>query len=141
MEPVVVEIGPVQVHAYSVCMVAAVAVGGWLTYREAERRMRLTDETLMIGSIGLVGGVLGAKLSMLVFLGPAEFWRLLRRSPSRARRWTGALLRPGRSDGTAPPRRSNQLPRRRRVTRASPAPCTAAACAPGWTVSICGCIP
>ena len=92
MEPVVVEIGPVQVHAYSVCMVAAVAVGGWLTYREAERRMRLTDETLMVGSIGLVGGVLGAKLSMLVFLGPAEFWRLLPTIPFQGAALTGALI-------------------------------------------------
>jgi phosphatidylglycerol:prolipoprotein diacylglycerol transferase len=92
LEPVVVDIGPVQVHAYTVCMVTAVAVGGWLTYREAERRMRLTDETLMVGSIGLVGGVLGAKLSMLAFLGPAEFWRLLPTIPFQGAALTGALI-------------------------------------------------
>ena len=73
MRPILFSIGPVEVHSYTVCMLAAVLVDGWLTYREAQRRGRLTDSTLMIGSVGLVGGVLGAKLSMLVFLGPAEF--------------------------------------------------------------------
>jgi hypothetical protein len=56
-------------------MLAAVIIGGWLTYRETERRGRLNDDTLMVGSKGLVGGVIGAKLSMVVFLGPVEFWR------------------------------------------------------------------
>ena len=49
-----------QVHAYTVCMVTAVVVGGWLTYREAQRRMRLTEETLAVVSIGLLSGILGA---------------------------------------------------------------------------------
>ncbi|OGN89284.1 MAG: hypothetical protein A2158_01740 [Chloroflexi bacterium RBG_13_46_14] len=31
----------------------------------------------MVGSVGMLSGIIGAKLSMLVFLGPAEFWRLL----------------------------------------------------------------
>ena len=41
MDPVVIGIGPVQLHAYTACMVTAVILGGWLTYREAKRRMRL----------------------------------------------------------------------------------------------------
>ena len=57
MEPVVFDIGPVQVHAYTVCIVAAVLVGGWLTYREAQRRMRLTEETLVVVSVGLLCGI------------------------------------------------------------------------------------
>jgi phosphatidylglycerol:prolipoprotein diacylglycerol transferase len=73
-------------------MLAAVLVGGWLTYREAQRRMRLTDETLMVGSIGLVGGVVGAKLSMVVFLGPAEFWRQISTIPAHGAALTGALF-------------------------------------------------
>ena len=92
MEPVVFEIGPVRLHAYTLCMVAAVLLGGWLTYREAERRMRLNEETLVVGSIGLLGGVLGAKLSMLAFLGPSEFWRLLPTIPSQGAALTGALI-------------------------------------------------
>ena len=72
-------------------MLAAVLVGGWLTYREAQRRMRLTEETLMVGSIGLVGGVIGAKLGMVVFLGPIEFWRQLPTIPFHGAALTGAL--------------------------------------------------
>lgn len=92
MEPLVFELGPFTLHAYTVCMVTAVALGGWLTYREAERRMRLTEETLVVGSVGLICGVLGAKLSMLVFLGPSEFWRLLPTIPSQGAALSGALI-------------------------------------------------
>jgi prolipoprotein diacylglyceryltransferase len=75
LRPVLFESGPFHIQAYTVCMLAAVIIGGWLTYREAERRGRLNDDTLMVGLKGLVGGVIGAKLSMVVFLGPVEFWR------------------------------------------------------------------
>ena len=92
MRPVLVELGPVQVHAYTVCMLTAVLLSGWLTYREAQRRNRLTEETLMVGSIGLIGGVLGAKLSIVVFLGPVEFWRQLATIPSHGAALTGALV-------------------------------------------------
>ena len=73
-------------------MLTAVILGGWLTYREAQRRLRLTEETLMVGSIGLVGGVVGAKLSMIVFLGPTEFWRQLATIPQHGAALTGALI-------------------------------------------------
>jgi phosphatidylglycerol:prolipoprotein diacylglycerol transferase len=73
-------------------MLAAVIIGGWLTYREAERRGRLNDDTLMVGSKGLVGGVIGAKLSMVVFLGPVEFWRQLATIPAHGAALTGALF-------------------------------------------------
>ena len=77
MWPVLFSIGPIEVYSYTVCMLAAFLVVGWLSYREAKRRLRLTEDTLVVGSLGLLGAVLGAKLSMLVFLGPAEFWHLL----------------------------------------------------------------
>ena len=92
MKPLVFDIGSVQVHAYTMCIVAAVLISGWLTYREAERRMRLTEDTLMVGSVGLLCGVIGAKLSMIVFLGPAEFWRQLPTIPSHGAALTGALV-------------------------------------------------
>ncbi len=92
MLPVVFRIGPFEVHAYTVCLLAAVLVVGWLTYREAKRRMRLNENTLLIGSIGLLGGVIGAKLGMLVFLGPAEFWRLLPTIPSHGSTLAGGLI-------------------------------------------------
>ncbi len=91
MRPVLFSIGPVEIHSYTVCMLAAFLVVGWLAYREAKRRMRLTEDTLMVGSIGLVGAVLGAKLSMLVFLGPAEFWRLLPTIPFHGSALAGGI--------------------------------------------------
>ena len=92
MRPILISFGPVEIHSYTVCMLTAVLLGGWLTYREAKRRDRLTESTLMVGSIGLLGGVLGAKLSMLVFLGPTEFWRLLPTIPTQGAALTGALF-------------------------------------------------
>ena len=91
-EPLVFHIGPVQLHAYTLCMVTAVVVGGWLTYREAERRLRLTEQTLLVGSVGLLAGVVGAKLSMLIFLGPREFLRLLPTLPAHGQAISGGLV-------------------------------------------------
>ena len=91
MLPVLFNIGPVEIHSYTVCMLMAFITVGWLTYREAKRRMRLNEATLMVGSIGLIGAVLGAKLSMLVFLGPAEFWRLLPTIPFHGSALAGGI--------------------------------------------------
>ena len=92
MSPVVLGIGPVRIYAYTLCFLAAFVVVGWLSYREAKRRSRLTEETLMVGSVGLVGGVLGAKLGMLMFLGPSEFWRLLPTIPSHGSTLFGGII-------------------------------------------------
>jgi len=72
-------------------MLTAFITVGWLSYREAKRRFRLTEDTLMVGTAGLVGAVLGAKLGMLVFLGPTEFWRLLPTIPSHGSTLFGGL--------------------------------------------------
>jgi phosphatidylglycerol:prolipoprotein diacylglycerol transferase len=92
MFPLVFSAGPVQIHAYTVCFLAAFLVVGWLAYREAKRRLRLTEETLMVGSVGLAGAVLGAKIGMLMFLGPAEFWRLLPTIPAHGSTLFGGLI-------------------------------------------------
>jgi prolipoprotein diacylglyceryl transferase len=92
VRPVIVSLGPVQIHAYTVCMLTAVLIGGWMTYREAQRRGRLDYRTLTVGAWGLMGGVLGAKLSMLVFLGPERFWRLLPTIPAQGAAFSGALI-------------------------------------------------
>jgi phosphatidylglycerol:prolipoprotein diacylglycerol transferase len=88
---VLFNIGSIEVHSYTVCMLTAFVVVGWFAYREAKRRHRLTEDTLMVGSIGLVGALVGAKLGMLVFLGPAEFWRLLPTIPSHGSTLFGGL--------------------------------------------------
>lgn len=92
MFPVVFRIGAVGVHAYTICFLAAFLVVGWLSYREAKRRARLTEATLMVGSVGLIGAVLGAKLGMLMFLGPGEFWRLLPTIPSHGSTFFGGII-------------------------------------------------
>src|SRR5512136_1212545 len=92
MWPVLFRIGPLEVYSYTTCMVTAFLVVGWLTYRETRRRFRLTENTLFVGSIGLLGAVLGAKLGMLAFLGPAEFWRLLPTIPAHGSTLFGGLI-------------------------------------------------
>ena len=92
MFPILFKIGPIEVHSYTVCFLAAYVVTGILAYREARRRHRLTESTLMVGSAGLLGGVLGSKLIMIVFLGPAEFWRLLPTIPFQGAALVGGLI-------------------------------------------------
>ena len=72
-------------------MLTAFIVVGWLAYSEAKRRLRLTEATMTVGSIGLIGAVLGAKLGMVVFLGPTSFWRLLPTIPSHGSTLVGGL--------------------------------------------------
>jgi phosphatidylglycerol:prolipoprotein diacylglycerol transferase len=92
MHPVLLRVGALHIPTYTVCMLSAVLVVGWLSYREAKRRRRLTDSTLLVGAMGLLGGVLGAKLSMVVFLGPTEFWRQLSTLPFHGQALTGGLI-------------------------------------------------
>ena len=91
MLPVLFQIGPVEIHAYTVCMITAFLAVGWLAYREARRRERFDQNVIMVGSFGLLGAVLGAKLGMFFFLGPAEFWRLLPTIPSNGATLVGGL--------------------------------------------------
>jgi phosphatidylglycerol---prolipoprotein diacylglyceryl transferase len=72
-------------------MLTAFIVVGWLAYNEAKRRLRLTEATITVGSLGLIGAALGAKLGMLVFLGPTEFWRLLPTIPFHGSTLIGGL--------------------------------------------------
>ena len=92
MYPVLFYIGPVAVYSYTVCMLASFLIVGWLAYREAKRRDRLTEKTLVVGSVALLSGIVGAKLSMLVFLGPAEFWKELPTIPSHGSALWGGLI-------------------------------------------------
>ncbi|HEX7475880.1 MAG TPA: prolipoprotein diacylglyceryl transferase family protein, partial [Dehalococcoidales bacterium] len=91
MRPVLFNLGPLPVYSYTVCLMAAFLLVGWLTYREARRRDRLDENTLIIGSMAMLGGILGAKLSMIVFLGPSEFWRTLPTIPFHGSAFFGGL--------------------------------------------------
>jgi len=92
MQPLILRIGPLGIPAYTVCMLTAYLVTGWLAYREAKRRARLNEDTLIVGSLGLLGVVVGAKLGMLIFLGPSEFWRLLPTIPAHGSTLVGGML-------------------------------------------------
>lgn len=92
MSPVIFNIGQYSIHAYSLCMAAAILLGAGLTYREAVRRGRFSTETLLVGAVGLAGGVFGAKAGMIIFLGPAEFARNITTLPFHGSTITGALI-------------------------------------------------
>ena len=66
-------LGPIVISTYSLMFLCAYIVGGSITYYEAKRRHRATEAILRVALGALAGGMLGAKLSMLVFLGPATF--------------------------------------------------------------------
>jgi len=67
------QLGPFAISTYSLLLLCAFIVGGIVTYREAKRQHRATEAMLKVALGALAGGLVGAKLSMLVFLGPATF--------------------------------------------------------------------
>jgi phosphatidylglycerol:prolipoprotein diacylglycerol transferase len=72
-----IHLGPVALSTYSLCFLCAYIAGGYLTWHEAKRLNRATEEILQVALGALAGGLIGAKLSMLLFLGQA---------------WTGAFF-------------------------------------------------
>jgi prolipoprotein diacylglyceryltransferase len=66
-------LGPLVISTYSLCFLCAFLVGGLLTSHEIKRQHRATEAILRVALGALAGGLLGAKLSMLIFLGPATF--------------------------------------------------------------------
>ena len=66
-------LGPYALSTYSLLFLCAYVAGGIVTYREAKRQHRATEAVLRVALGALAGGLIGAKLSMLVFLGPATF--------------------------------------------------------------------
>lgn len=85
-------LGPFAISSYSVFFLLAYCVGGAVTYFEARRQHRATEEMLLVALGALAGGMLGAKLSMLVFLGPATFIRDLPHLWYSGQAWTGAFI-------------------------------------------------
>jgi phosphatidylglycerol:prolipoprotein diacylglycerol transferase len=86
------QIGPIYLSTYSLCFLAAFAVGGWVTYREARRLGRVTEDVLIVALGALVGGVIGCKVSMLLFLGPQKFIEDLPVLWYSGQAWTGGFF-------------------------------------------------
>src|SRR5436309_11444726 len=85
-------LGPYTVSTYSLMFLCAYCVGGGITYYEAKRQHRATEAILRVALGALAGGMLGAKLSMLVFLGPATFIKDLPYLWYSGQAWTGAFF-------------------------------------------------
>ena len=85
-------LGPVTVSTYSLLFLCAFIVGGIVTYSEAKRQHRASEAILRVALGALIGGVIGAKLSMLIFLGPATFIKDLPYLWYSGQAWTGAFF-------------------------------------------------
>jgi phosphatidylglycerol:prolipoprotein diacylglycerol transferase len=86
------QLGSVYLSTYSLCFLAAFAVGGFVTYREAVRLHRATEAVLLVALGALVGGLVGCKASMLLFLGPQKFIADLPSLWYSGQAWTGGFF-------------------------------------------------
>src|SRR6266436_4340902 len=82
-------VGPLAISTYSLLFLCAFIVGGIVTYCEAKRQHRATEAILRVALGALAGGVIGAKLSMFIFLGPATFIKDLPYLWYSGQAWTG----------------------------------------------------
>jgi prolipoprotein diacylglyceryltransferase len=85
-------LGPAVVSTYSLLFLIAYAVGGLVTYNEAKRQGRATEAILQVALGALAGGLIGAKLSMFVFLGPQTFIQDLGSLWYSGQSWTGGFF-------------------------------------------------
>ena len=85
-------VGPVVISTYSLMFLCAYIVGGIVTYDEAKRQHRASEAILRVALGALGGGLIGAKLSMLIFLGPATFIKDLPYLWYSGQAWTGAFF-------------------------------------------------
>ncbi len=85
-------LGPFALSTYSLLFLCAYIAGGIMTYYEAKRQRRATEAILRVALGALGGGLIGAKLSMLIFLGPATFIKDLPYLWYSGQAWTGAFF-------------------------------------------------
>jgi phosphatidylglycerol:prolipoprotein diacylglycerol transferase len=85
-------LGFFTISTYSLMFLCAFIVGGLITYYEARRQQRATEAILRVALGALGGGVIGAKLSMIIFLGPATFIKDLPYLWYSGQAWTGAFF-------------------------------------------------
>jgi prolipoprotein diacylglyceryltransferase len=77
---------------YSLMFLCAYIVGGIIAYHEAKRQHRATEAMLRVALGALAGGVIGAKFSMIIFLGPVTFIQDLPYLWYSGQAWTGAFF-------------------------------------------------
>lgn len=85
-------LGPITISTYSLLFLCAYIAGGIVTYYEAKRQHRATEIILRVALGALAGGLVGAKLSMLIFLGPETFIKDLPYLWYSGQAWTGAFF-------------------------------------------------
>lgn len=85
-------LGPYIISTYSLLFLCAYIVGGLITYYEAKRQHRATEAILRVALGALGGGMIGAKASMFIFLGPATFIKDLPYLWYSGQAWTGAFF-------------------------------------------------
>ena len=87
-----IHIGSYALSTYSLLFLCAFIVGGLITFRETKRLNRRTEAILRVALGALGGGLIGAKASMLVFLGPQTFIHDLPVLWYSGQAWTGAFF-------------------------------------------------
>ena len=85
-------LGPYAISTYSLLFLCAFIVGGFVTWSEARRQHRATEAILRVALGALLGGLIGAKASMLVFLGWNTFVLDLSSLWYSGQSWTGAFF-------------------------------------------------
>jgi prolipoprotein diacylglyceryltransferase len=87
-----IHLGHTAISTYSLLFLCAYIAGGSMAYAEARRRGRATEEMLQVALGALAGGMIGAKISMLIFLGPGTWIRDLPHLWYSGQAWTGAFF-------------------------------------------------
>jgi prolipoprotein diacylglyceryl transferase len=92
MEPIVLPIGPISVHAYTVFLFLALGTGAAVFFWQARKHGLNNKATMWLVIGALAGGEIGAKLSMVVFLGPQTFFTHLPELARTGMSYSGALI-------------------------------------------------
>src|SRR5262249_49011549 len=64
---IALQLGPLSFRWYGILMASAMGLGLWLAYREARRRGLDPDSMLKASELGLLGGLIGARLYYVAF--------------------------------------------------------------------------
>jgi len=65
--PIAFQLGPLTVRWYGILMAGAMALGLWLAHRDARRRGLDPERLLKAAELGLLGGLVGARLYYVLF--------------------------------------------------------------------------